>query len=193
MHFEREALNAMLARIFGGILPVRNDFFSPLPVLHLGVFGRPAIGDPVRLGVLRSTARATGKADDHFYIEDFGEEDGLAKCIDIFLGMLGIGMNGIAVTTESGDANPAVFKFFQPGFGLSAIVYQVVEGTMTIVWIAPGADLHGFQAEGGDFIQHGVEGEMVVNGIEHADRDFVQVASWLCRRSAGNWILGICR
>src|SRR5439155_518034 len=76
---------------------------------------------------------------------------------------------------------------------LSAIVYQVVEGTMTIVWIAPGADLHGFQAEGGDFIQHGVEGEMVVNGIEHADRDFVQVASWLCRRSAGNWILGICR
>src|SRR5438093_13714160 len=114
MHFEREALNAMLARIFGGILPVRNDFFFPLPVLHLGVFGRPAIGDPVRLGILGSTARAPGKTNDNLYIEDFGKEDGLAERVDVFLGMLGIGMNGIAVTTEGGNTNPAVFKLFQP-------------------------------------------------------------------------------
>ena len=102
-------------------------------------------------------------------------------------------MNGIAVATKSGDTNPAVLKLFQPGFRLSAILNEVVERAMPIIRIAAGADLHGFQAEGGDFIQHGVEGEMVVNGIEHADRDFAQVAAWLCRRSAGNWILGICR
>src|SRR5216117_864946 len=149
MHFEREALNAMLARIFGGILPVRNDFFFSLPVLHLGVFGRPAIGDPVRLGVLRSAARATGKTDDHFHIEHFGEQDGLAECIDIFLGVLRIGMNGIAMTTESGDANSAVFKLFQPGSCFTAVVHQVDERTMTIVRIAAGTDLHGFQAESG--------------------------------------------
>src|SRR5216117_2505397 len=118
MHFEREALNAMLARIFGGILPVWNDLFFPLPVLHLGVFGRPAIGDPVRLGILRSAPRAARKTADHFYFKHFGEQDGLAERIDIFLGVLGIGMNGVAMTTESGDANPAVFKLFQPSFRL---------------------------------------------------------------------------
>src|SRR5216684_9148849 len=114
MHFEREALDPMLARVFRGILPIRNDFFFPLPVLHLGIFGGPAVSDPVRLSVLGSAARAAGKTNDHFYIEDFGEEHGLAECINIFLRVLSIGMNGIAVATESGDANPAVLKLFLP-------------------------------------------------------------------------------
>src|SRR6267142_252615 len=153
MHFEREPPDPVLARIFRGILPVRNDFFFPLPVLHLGVLGRPAIGDPVRLGILRSAARAAGKTDDHFYIQHFGEENGLAERVDIFLRVLRIGMNGVAMTTESGDANPAVLKFFQPGFCLSAVFDQVVERTMMIIRVAAGADLHRFKTEGAEFVE----------------------------------------
>src|SRR5882762_10156300 len=104
MHFKREALDPVLARIFRSILPVRNYFFFPLPVLHLGMFGGPAVSDPVRLGILRSAARAARKTDDNFDVEHFREKDGVAEGIDIFLGMLGIGMNGVAMTTEGGDA-----------------------------------------------------------------------------------------
>src|SRR5437879_20886 len=118
MHFESKTFDAVIARVFGCFLPIGEDFFIPLPVLHVGVFGGPAISDPIRLGILRSAARAAGKTDDDSYLEDFGEEDGLAEGIDVFLGMLGIGMNGVAMTTESGDANSPVFKLFLPGFGL---------------------------------------------------------------------------
>src|SRR5207253_764304 len=115
MHFKCETLDAMLARVFRCILPVRNDFFFPLPVLHLGVLGRPAIGDPVRLSVLRSATRAAGKADDHFYIQDFSEENGLAERIDIFLRVLGIGMNGIAVAApEIGSSEFAACASISP-------------------------------------------------------------------------------
>src|SRR5216684_9288930 len=150
MHFEREALDPMLARVFRGILPIRNDFFFPLPVLHLGVFGGPAVSDPVRLGVLWSAARAAGKTNDHFYIEDFGEEHGLAERINIFLRVLSIGVNGVAVATEGGDAETPVFKFFLPGFGFAAVSNQVIQRTMAVLGIAAGADLHGLQTEGGD-------------------------------------------
>src|SRR2546429_4696473 len=59
-----------------------------------------SISDPIRLGILRSAARAAGKTDDDSYVEDFGEEDGLAEGIDVFLGMLGIGMNGDRKSTR---------------------------------------------------------------------------------------------
>ena len=68
MHFEREALDPVLPGVFRLFLPIGNDSFFPLPVLHLRVFGRPAIGYPIRLGILRSAARAAGKADDDFYV-----------------------------------------------------------------------------------------------------------------------------
>src|SRR5260370_19588302 len=60
VHLEGEALAAMLAGEFRGILPIWNDFFFPLPVLHLGIFGGPAVSDPVRLGILRSAAGTSG-------------------------------------------------------------------------------------------------------------------------------------
>src|SRR5229473_3963207 len=108
MHLECETFDAVVAREFRLILPVGNDFFFPLPVLHFGVLGRPAVGDPVRVSILRSAARTAGKTDDHFYIQDFCKTDGFAERIDVFLGMLGIRMNGVAMATKSGDANPAV-------------------------------------------------------------------------------------
>src|SRR2546429_356633 len=138
-----------------------------------------SISDPIRLGILRSAARAAGKTDDDSYVEDFGEEDGLAEGIDVFLGMLGIGMNGVAMTTESGDANSPVFKLFLPGFGLGTIGDELVQGTMGIVRIASRADLHGFETKGGDLVQHGVEGEMVIDRIKHADRNLAQTTGSL--------------
>src|SRR5882762_2685677 len=160
MHFEREALDPVLARIFRSILPVRNYFFFPLPVLHLGIFGGPAVSDPVRLGILGSAARAARKTDDDFHVEHFREKDGLAKGVYVFLGMLGIGMNGIAVATERGDANPFFLKPFLPSLGLAAVGDEFIERTMMIVRIAARADLHGLKAQRADLVEHGVEGKM---------------------------------
>src|SRR6266403_2552684 len=174
MHFERQAFDAVIARMFGRFLPVGDDLFFPLPVLHLGVLGRPAVGDPVGLGILGSSAGAAGKADDDFHVEHFGEEDGLAKGVYVFLGVLGIGMNGVPVATEGGNANPLVFKFFLPGLGLAAIGDELVEGTMAIVGIAAGPDFHGLEAEGADLIEHGVEREMFVDGGEDADGNLAE-------------------
>src|SRR6266850_2321084 len=174
MHFERQAFDAVITRVFGRFLPVGDDSFLPLPVLHLGVLRRPAVGDPVGLGILGSSAGAAGKTHDDFHVEHFGEEDGLAKGVYVFLGVLRIGMNGVPVATEGGNANPLVFKFFLPGLGLAAIGDELVEGTMAIVGIAAGPDFHGLEAEGADLIEHGVEREMFVDGVEDADGNLAE-------------------
>src|SRR5712664_1403453 len=192
VHLEGEALDAMLAREFRGILPIWNDFFFPLPVLHLGIFGGPAVSNPVRLGVLRSAAGAAGKTDNHFYLEHFREQDGFAKRINIFLRVLRIRMNGIAMTTERSNANPAVVKLFQPGFRFSAVIDKFVERTMVVVWVPSRAYLHGLQAQGSDFVQHGVKREMFVNRIEHANRNLAQVTRRLGHRNAWKRCFGTC-
>src|SRR6266850_1418727 len=169
MHFERQAFDAMIACVFGCFLPVGDDLFLPLPILHLSVFRRPAVGDPVGLRVLGSSPGAAGKADDDFHVEHFGEEDGLAKSVYVFLGVFGIGMNGVAVATEGGNVNPLVFKSFLPSLGFATVGDEFVERTMMIVRIPAGADLHGLEAEGADFLEHGVEGKVVIDRIEYPD------------------------
>src|SRR5260221_2209896 len=79
VHLQREAFDAMRARIFRRLFPVPYELFFPLPVLHLRVLGMPAIRDPVRLSVLWCAARAAGEANDDFYLEHFCEEDGLLE------------------------------------------------------------------------------------------------------------------
>src|SRR5256884_6453433 len=54
-----------------------------------------------------------------------GEKHGFAECVDIFFGDAGIGMDGVAVTTQRGHANAAVLEFFHPGFGLGAVGDEV--------------------------------------------------------------------
>src|SRR6266566_9410714 len=171
MHFEGEALDAVFTRVFCLLLPERDHFFFPLPVLHLGIFGRPAVCDPVRLGVLGGAARAARKANDDFYTENFREKHGVAESVDVLLSVLWIGMKRIAVAAQSGDANPAAFEFFLPCFGLSAVGDELVERAMTIIRVAAGADLHGFETQSADLIKHGVEREMFIDRVENADRN----------------------
>ena len=97
------------------------------------------------------------------------------------------------MTTESGDKTSPVFKFFQPSFRFTAIGDEIVEGAMRIVRIASGADLHGFQTQCGDFVEHGVERKMFIDGIEHADGDLTQVTGRPGCGKAWKGRLGICR
>src|SRR3569833_631995 len=57
MHFEGELMDVMFACKLGCFLPVRNDFFFPLPIEDLRVFGRPSISGPVGHGVGGRSAR----------------------------------------------------------------------------------------------------------------------------------------
>ena len=66
-------------------------------------------------------------------------------------------MDGIAVATKRGYLNVAIGEFFLPGFGFGAIADKFVERAMLVVRISAGADLHGFEAQGGDAIEHGIE------------------------------------
>src|SRR5215467_12073626 len=127
MHFESEAPDAVVARIFRSILPVRNHFFFPLPVLHLGVFWRPAVSDPVGLRVLRRAAWAAGKTDDYFDIEHFSEKDSFAEGVDVLFCEGGVGMKRVAMTTEGGDAKAAIFEFFMLGLGFGAVGNEVID------------------------------------------------------------------
>jgi len=56
VHLEGEALTPCSRASFCGISSNMERFFFPLPVLHLGIFGGPAVSNPVRLGILRSAA-----------------------------------------------------------------------------------------------------------------------------------------
>src|SRR5258708_35001657 len=102
-------------------------------------------------------------------------------------------MNGVAMTTESGDANPAVFKFFQPRSRFSAVIDKFVERTVVVVWLASRADFHGLQSQGRDFVQHGIKGEMFINRIEHTNRNLAQVTGGLRRANAWKGCFATCR
>src|SRR5882724_335257 len=184
VHLEREPMHTVFAGVFGGVFPVGDDAFFPLPVLHLGVFGRPAVSDPVGLRVGGRTAGTAGETDDDFDFQHFREENSLAERVDVFLGVFCVGMNRVAVAAESGYANVLVFKFPEPGFGFGAVGDQFVERAVFVVGVAAGADFHGFEAEGGDFFEHFVDGEMVVDGIEDADGDFAE-------GTCGGWGFGL--
>src|ERR1700674_231734 len=169
MHFESQALDTMLAGILCLFLPIRNNSFFPLPILHLSVLGRPAVGNPVWLRVLRCTARTSGETDDDFHAEHLREKDGLAEGINVLLGVLDVRMERVAVTTEGGDANSLVFKLFLPSYGLVAVSHELVEGTMTVIRVPTGANFHGFETQRADFVEHGIEGEFLVDRVEHPD------------------------
>ena len=101
--------------------------------------------------------------------ETFGEQDGLAKSFRVAGGVLGVRMDGIAVTTESGDVNPTILEFFLPGFGFGRVRQEFIDWTVMCFGITSGADFHGFEAEGADFIEHGVHGKVFVYRIKYAD------------------------
>src|SRR5258708_37259735 len=42
-----------------------------------------------------------------------------------------------------------------------------------ILWIAASADFHGFEAEGADFIEHFIKGQMLVDRVKDPDGDFL--------------------
>src|SRR5712692_9507111 len=175
-HFKGEPGDAVSTREGRRFLPIRNHLFFPLPVLHPSILGGPAIRDPVGLGIQRRSARAAGKANNNFHAEHLREEDGLAEGGNVFLGVPGFRVKRVAMATERGDANTAIFKFFLPSCGFAAVAQELVEGTMMIIGIATGANLHGFKTQRANFIEHGIEREMLVNRVENADRNLPQRA-----------------
>lgn len=80
------------------------------------------------------------------------------------------------MTTESGNSNALVFKLFLPSFGFRTVVDEFVEGAVVILRVAAGADLHDFKAEGADSVEHGVERESFVNGVEDANGNLPQIS-----------------
>src|SRR5712692_387952 len=170
-HFKGEPGDAVSTRERRRFLPIRNHLFFPLPVLHPSILGGPAIRDPVGLGIQRRSARAAGKANNNFHAEHLREEDGLAEGGNVFLGVSGIRVKRVAMTTERGDANTAIFKFFLPSCGFAAVAQELVEWTMMFIGIATRANLHGFKSQRANFIEHGIEREMLVNRVENADGD----------------------
>ena len=125
---------------------------------------------------MRGAAGTTGEAYDDFDIEHFGEEDGFTESVNIFFCDAGVGMDGVSVATQSGNVNAAVFKLFLPSLGLGTVSDEVVKGTMMIIGIAARADFHGLEAEGRNFVEHGVERELLVDRIEDADRNLAEIA-----------------
>jgi len=76
----------------------------------------------------------------------------------------------------------------KPGFGFGAGRRSVRRAGSVCVGVAAGCRFPWlFEAEGGDFFEHFVDGEMVVDGIEDADGDFAEGA---CGDGALGFIAG---
>ena len=84
----------------------------------------------------------------------------------------------------------AIFKLLLPGAQLGGIVEKLRHGTVLCAGIAASADLDGFYAPGGEFIDHFVEREVGEGWVENANRNFAfcafgQGAGAIIRRCAG--------
>jgi len=80
-------------------------------------------------------------------------------------------MNGISVAAQRGNVNATIFKFLFPRFRFCSIGKEFINRTVPGTGIAAGANLHCFQTEGTHAIEHFVEREFFVDGIEDADRN----------------------
>src|SRR5258707_1781341 len=174
MHLQRNAMYAVLAREFRSFLPVRNNLFFPLPILHFRVFRRPSIRDPVRLRVGWRAPGAAGKSYNHAHVEPFRQQNRLAKALAIVCSMFFVRMNRVSVTAQRGYVNATVLKFLFPCFRFSRIRQQFVDRTMSGARIATSTYLHSLEAERTHAVQHLIERQLFVNGIEDTDRDFAE-------------------
>src|SRR5208337_3834798 len=189
MHLKRDAVNTVFTRKFRRFFPVGNDLFVPLPLQHGVVFRRPTVRDPVWLSIRGRTTRTPGEADDHLDANALGQKYGLLKGFPVRCGVFGIRVHGIPMAAQRGDGNSAVLKFLQPRFRFCWIGNQFIQRALPGVWIASRADLHGLEAEGADFVEHGIDGEIFVNvRVEHTDGDLALVPArnlWNARRFGG--------
>src|SRR6516164_8097692 len=60
VHLDTKFLNAVLVPKSGKLLPVRQQFFVPLPIQNFSGLRRPSAGDPIWCQVLGPAARQTG-------------------------------------------------------------------------------------------------------------------------------------
>ena len=96
-----------------------------------------------------------------------------------FTGGAAIGINDVRTAGGKLFRNPALAATYkrvlaEAGAGGKASGRdQIIERAMFVVGIAAGTNFHGFEAERGNFFEHGVEREVVVNRVEHADGDFL--------------------
>src|SRR5271165_3805125 len=86
--------------------------------------------------------------------------------------MFFVRVNWIAVATQRGHLNPAVGKFFLPRLGLGGVFEKFGHGTMFRARVAARADLHRFETERADLVEHFIKRKIVVNGVEDADGNF---------------------
>ena len=106
-------------------------------------------------------AGTTGKTHDHFYSEHAPPAARFLRKVSTSRSARALRRDdtGLPWQLERRYLNVAVFKFLFPGFGLGWIVEQIFDRAMALFGIAAGADLHRFQAEGADFVEHFVEGK----------------------------------
>src|SRR5450755_1059883 len=162
----------MVAREFRRLLPVRNDLFFPLPVEGRRVLRRPAVGDPVRIGVIGIAAWTSRESDNYFHIQFLRQQHGFSKSFRIAVGNGLVGMHRVPMTTEGRDQNVAVVKLLSPRLQLRRIRQQVINRAMFVVGITAGPDLRRFHSEARVFINELIEREIWERGIENADGNF---------------------
>src|ERR1700692_1965690 len=105
MHLQRDLVNTVVAGKLGRLLPKWNDSFLPLPVEHLTVFGRPAVGNPVGNGFRGPAARATGKTYNHTHAQALGQQNRTPEGLRVALGYLRVGRYRVAMATERRHLN----------------------------------------------------------------------------------------
>src|SRR5205814_4254714 len=124
-------MDSVLTGEFRGLLPVRNYLLFPLPIEHLAVFSRPAIGYPIRHRIGGTAARAAGETNDHAHAKAFGQQHCSPECLCITLRNLGIGMHRVTMATERRHLDIAILKFLLPSASFAGVVEQILHRTVS--------------------------------------------------------------
>src|SRR5205085_10651519 len=109
--------------------------FFPLPIQCLGVFRRPAVGDPVWVLVGGICAGAAGESHDNFHADLFCELHGFAESLVVALGDDLVRMHGISVTTQDRYLIVVVRELLLPCFEFRGIAKQLIERAMLVIGV----------------------------------------------------------
>src|SRR6266481_2853191 len=177
MHLQGNFVDSVITGKLGGLLPVWNYSFLPLPIEHLTVLGRPTVGDPVGHSLGGAAAGAAGKTDDNAYSETLSQQYGAPESLRIALRDLRVRGHRVAVATQCRHLNIAVFEFLFPGASFGRIVQQILYRAMRGIRIATSSDFHRLHTPAGELVDHLVCRKIGEGGVENTDWNLAQCSS----------------
>ena len=169
VHFQRDALHAMVGSEADRLFPIRDEHLVPLPFEHGGVLGRPGARDPRGLSGARVGAGTARKGDDAVDADLPREHAGRLEIRLERRSRLFVRMHAVAVHRQGRNAHVVPGKRLEQGFARGLVFRQDERVGMRLARIAAHAQFELVDPQTGKVAKALVEAVIAQNAADYTD------------------------